>query len=509
MSALVEASVDTLLRWSEHPADFVREVFEVEPDAWQLDVLEAFPNRQRLAMKACKGPGKTAVLAWLIWNFLVTRPHPKVAATAVTKDNLDDNLWTELAKWQKRSKLLEAAFQWTKTRIFNREHPETWWASARTWSRSASPEQQADTLAGLHADYLLFILDESGGIPDAVMAAAEGGLANVVDPTRQEAHIVQAGNPTHLEGPLYRACTSEARLWHVTEITSDPDSPKRTPRVSVQWAREQIEKYGRDNPWVLVNVFGQFPPSSINTLLGPDDVRAAMSRVIGRDQYEFAARVLGIDVARQGDDASVIFPRQGRMAFPPLVFRNITGDQGAGHVSRKWIEWDANAAFIDGSGGWATSWVDHLRMLGRPVMPVEFAGKPNDGRFYNKRAEILFEAAQWVKDGGCLPNVPELLTEMTAVTYTFRGDRFLCEDKDQVKQRIGRSTDYFDAFALTFAQPVGPRQSSEHRLISLNGRHRARDYDPRLELMYGPDSIYGREDYDPRLALVAGSRGYH
>jgi phage terminase large subunit len=98
VSALAEASIDTLVRWADRPADFVRELFEVEPDAWQLDVLDAFPHRQRLAMKACKGPGKTAVLAWLIWNFLVTWPHPKVAATAITKDNLDDNLWTELAK---------------------------------------------------------------------------------------------------------------------------------------------------------------------------------------------------------------------------------------------------------------------------------------------------------------------------------------------------------------------------------------------------------------------------
>ena len=110
MSALDEASIETLLRWWEHPADFVREMFDVEPDAWQVDVLEAFPHNQRLAMKACKGPGKTAVLAWTMWNYLVTRPHPKVAATAITKDNLDDNLWTELAKWQKRSKLLESAF---------------------------------------------------------------------------------------------------------------------------------------------------------------------------------------------------------------------------------------------------------------------------------------------------------------------------------------------------------------------------------------------------------------
>src|SRR5947208_13502457 len=118
--------------------------------------------------------------------------------------------------------------------MFAKRSPESSWMRARSWARSANRQQQADTLAGLHADYVLFILDEAGGIPDAVMASAEAALASC-----KEGHIVQAGNPTHLEGPLYRACTSERRLWHVTEITADPDDPKRSTRVKKEWAREQ------------------------------------------------------------------------------------------------------------------------------------------------------------------------------------------------------------------------------------------------------------------------------
>ena len=89
------------------------------------------------------------------------------------------------------------------------------------------------------------------------MAAAEAGLAT--DLTGKKCKILMAGNPTHLEGPLYRASTSERDLWYLREITADPDDPMRTPRVSIQWAREKIAKYGKDNPWVLVNVFGKFP----------------------------------------------------------------------------------------------------------------------------------------------------------------------------------------------------------------------------------------------------------
>lgn len=409
-------------------------------------------------MKACKGPGKTTVEAWLAWNFLLTRPHPKIAATSITADNLRDGLWTEMAKWQARSPILQHAFDWQKERIVSKEHPETWWMSARTWPRSADQQQQADTLAGLHADYLLFLLDESGGIPDAVMVAAEAGLATGI-----ECHIVQAGNPTHLEGPLHRACTSQRHLWRVIEITADPDAPNRTPRVPVEWARQQIETYGRDNPWVLVNVFGRFPPSSLNSLIGPDEVRDAMNRDPHLVTYEFASRIVGVDVARFGDDASVIQKRQGLNAsFPPLMLRNHDAMAGAGAVARIWNEWSADAVMIDASGGYGAGWCDALRALNYRPREVQFAGEPSDKRYYNKRAQMWFEMCEWVKGGGALPSVPELVGELTQPTYTFKGDRLLLEDKDQIKQRLGRSPDYADALACTFAYdvPVAARRSA-------------------------------------------------
>ena len=77
----------------------MREEFGVEPDPWQLEALRVFPHNERLAMKACKGPGKTAVLAWLILNFLATRPEATLGATSITGDNLSNNLWPELSKW--------------------------------------------------------------------------------------------------------------------------------------------------------------------------------------------------------------------------------------------------------------------------------------------------------------------------------------------------------------------------------------------------------------------------
>lgn len=471
-------------RWREDPVLFVREVFKVEPDAWQLDVLRAFYTNQRLAMKACKGPGKTAVLAWLAWNFLATRPHPKVIATSITGDNLADGLWSEMAKWRNASPFLKQAFTWMKTSIVANDHPETWFMVARSWPKGGDTNQQADTLSGKHADFMLFILDEAGGIPDAVMAAAEAGLANAVPGTGREAHIVIAGNPTHLEGPLYRSCTSERDLWHVTEITGDPDDPKRSPRISVQWARDQIKKYGRDNPWVLVNVFGKFPPSSINSLLGPDDVRDAMQRHVRKENYSFAAKILGVDVAREGDDRSVIFPRQGLAAFMPTIMRNVKSIEGAGAVARQWRDWDADGCFVDNTGGFGGGWLDQLSNLGFSPVGVHFAGKANDPRYANKRAEMWFLMAEWIKKGGALPNIPELVAELTTPTYTFKGDALLLEDKDLIKERLTRSPDLADGLALTFAQPVLPKDSEQQRF---DARMQAEDARPQKRM----------QDYDP------------
>lgn len=490
-----QTAADKIRLWRERPDIFVREVFGVTPDAWQDDVLRAFPGSPRSAMKACKGPGKTALISWLCWNFLLTRPHPKMAATSITSDNLNDGLWTEMAKWRARSPLLQEEFTWTKTRIFANCAPETWWMSARTWPKGGDSNSQADTLAGLHADYLMFVIDEAGGVPDAVMAAAEAGLANAGGGGGHEAHIVIAGNPTHLEGPLYRACTSERHLWHVTEITSDPDDPKRTPRVSVEWARQQIEKYGRDNPWVLVNVFGKFPPSSLNSLLGPDEVKEAMSRKPHADDIEPFARILGVDVAREGDDSSVIFQRQGRLAYQPIILRNVDSLQGAGQVARRWTDWRADACMIDNTGGFGGGWIDQLRVMNRDALPVHFAGKPSDPRYVNKRAEMWFEMAQWIKEGGALPNIPELVAELTTPTYFFKGDKFQIEDKDDIKDRLGRSPDLADALALTFAFPVAPNM---HARIGLpQPKQQGSEYDPwERDRIQSGDQTMAVTDYD-------------
>ena len=475
--------VGKIREWRNDPLQFVWDNFgsafvginSKGPDPWQANALKAFPGVQRLAMKACKGPGKTCLLAWLAWNFLATRPQPNMAAVSVSNENLRDGLWKEMAKWQQYSPFLMNNFVFTKTRIFEKAHPNTWWLSARAWSKTADPQQQADALAGLHADYLLFILDEAGGIPDSVMATAEAGLSTGI-----ETKIVIAGNPTMLSGPLYRACTSQRHLWELVQITGNPDDPNRSPRISIEWAKEQIEQYGRDNPWVLVNVFGEFPPSSLNVLLGPDECEAAMKRKVDESELEGSQMRLGVDVARFGDDRTVIFPRRGLLAYPPIVLRNLRSNEVAAQVMLAAREYGAEVILVDDSGGFGGGVVDSLLQGGLSPIAVNFAGKAADVRYLNKRAEMWLGLRDWVQRGGILPSgCTDLIRELTTATYTFSNGKFQIEDKKMIKSRLGYSPDLGDGLALTFGIPeMNSKQSMLERMVGGIKKRLSWDYDP-------------------------------
>lgn len=476
--SVVKRAAARIKAWRESPARFIVENFGVEPDPWQVRALDAFrdPARQRIAMQACAGPGKSAVLAWCGWNFLACYgardEHPKGAALSVTRDNLRDNLWPELAKWQERSEFLRAAFTWTGERIYANDHPETWFLSARSFPKTANAEEQGRTLSGLHSQYILYLIDESGDINPAVLRSAEQGLGST-----RFGKILQAGNPTSHDGMLYAAATALRHQWELIRITGDPDDSERSPRIDIDWAREQIAAYGRDNPWVMAYILGLFPPSSINTLLGPDEVEAAIARHIPETAYHHAQRRLGVDVARFGDDRTVVFPRQGLWAGDPVVMRGATTDQIAARIVLARSRWESEMELVDGSGGYGGGVVDQLRLAGRAPIEVSASGRAADPRYYNRRAEMWWRMAEWVKRGS-LPDAPEIVRELTAPTYTLRDGKFLLEAKDQIKKRLGFSPDLADALAHTFALPDMPASGADPLGKVFGGRKLAVESDP-------------------------------
>lgn len=454
-----ETTVEALRSWRADPVLMVRQLFNAEPDPAQHQFLRSWASpdpRRRIAMQACAGPGKSAGLAWAGWNALLTRSdgtnHPNGAAISITQDNLKNNLWKELAKWRERSPVLQRAFEFTGSTIFEREHPQTWRLDARSFAKSADADAQGRTLSGLHAESIFYLIDESGDMPPAIGRAADQGLAGRC----QWGRIAQAGNPTSHNGLLHHSVTTQSARWDVIRITGDPDSPDRSPRIDLEEARESILLHGRDNAWVMAYVLGLFPPTSLNALLGPDDVRAAMGRHLSIDQYQFAQKRLGIDVARFGDDRTVIFPRQGLRAFNPVVMRQQRANPIAARVAMAKAKWGSELEFIDDTGTWGAGVIDQLITAGHSPIGIPFSAPAIDPRYKNRRAEMWLNMRDWVLRGGALPNIPEMVAELTEPTYTFSNGKFQLEEKDQIKKRLGRSPDLADALALTFALPDMP-----------------------------------------------------
>lgn len=490
-----------LAAWREPPygaCRFVQEEFGATPDPWQEKLLVAFldPGIQRISLQACAGPGKTCGMAWCALYFLGTQvsyeggayEHPKGLATSITGDNLRDNLWAELSKWLQRSPYLRAAFRWTAQRIFERANEATWFLAARSWPKSGTAEEQGRTFSGLHGRNVLVVVDESGAIPTPVLRAGEQALPNT-----RFGKILQGGNPISLEGMLREAATRLRHQWHILRITGDPADPEawvHSPRVATvapgqqapaDWAREQIAAYGYDNPWVRVYVRGEWPEASINTLLTLEEVTRAQERELAPGDYQWAQKRLGIDVARFGDDRSVIFARQGpnaRVNGSPVILRQVPTTDIAARVYQAKAKWRSDLEFVDDTGHWGHGVLDQLRAAGTSPHAVVFHAPALSPRYRNRRAEMWLSMAEAVKANVALPaHIPELLAELITPTYTFVGGAFQLEDKDQIKKRLGRSPDLADALALTYAMPDLPADVLLRLVQTATGRADI-DYDP-------------------------------
>ena len=477
--------VDFIAGFTQDPLGFVLAAFEwgqgelknfAGPDEWQREILTDIGKRLRdgrinaseavqVAVASGHGIGKSALVSWLILWAIATHEDTKGVVTANTENQLKTKTWAELAKWF-RLCLVKHWFELTATALFSRDqaHEKTWRIDMVPWS-----ERNTEAFAGLHnkGKRILLVFDEASAIPDLIWEVSEGAL------TDSDTEIIWCcfGNPT-LNTGRFRECFGRFRhRWATRQI--DSRTVAMTNKAQLQ---KWVDDYGEDSDFVRVRVRGVFPSSSANALLGPDEVESAMSRHYDVTQYEFAAKILGVDVARQGDDSSVIFPRQGRVAFKPRMLRIPDTMLVAQQVGLSMDKWKPDAVFVDSTGGYGVGVVDALRQINKSPIEVYFSGRALDPRYFNKRSEMWFEMAKWVKDGGALPRDQELAEELIAATYTFQGDKFRLGDKDDIKDLIGRSPDKADALALTFAYPVTP--SLAHIHPSFDQRGAKVEYDP-------------------------------
>jgi hypothetical protein len=131
---------------------------------------------------------------------------------------------------------------------------------------------------------------------------------------------------------------------------------------------------------------------------------------------------------------------------------------------------------VDATGGYGAGVEDMLKQMGMSVNPVNFASKASDERYFNKRSEMWYEMAEWVKRGGSIPKDPTLVKELTAPHYYIQNGKFRLEEKDIIKKRLGFSPDIADALALTFFMPETPRDSSMLEMMGVKEDRKKQDW---------------------------------
>ena len=223
-----------------------------------------------------------------------------------------------------------------------------------------------------------------------------------------------------------------------------------------------------------------FSAQGDDQLIALADTEDAAKRIYQKDHVKLSPIVLGIDPARFGDDRSVVFRRQGRQAFEPVVYRGIDNMELAARVANLIEQHDPDAVFCDAGAG--SGVIDRLRQLSYDVIEIPFGCKAiKPEQYINRRSEMWWLMKQWIEDGGAIPNDVALKQELATPIYWYDNvGRRVLESKDQIKKRLqgAGSPDLADALALTFALPVAKKVPEDIYIKRRKEATHQVDYDP-------------------------------
>lgn len=458
------------------------------PEDWQRDLLLDIENGLKSvadvineATASGHGIGKSAVVAWIILWAMSTFEDTRGVVTANTESQLRTKTWPELVKWHNLA-INRHWFKVTATAIFSvdPEHEKTWRIDAIPWS-----ETRTEAFAGLHnkGKRILVIFDEASAIPDVIWEVTEGAL------TDENTQIIWCvfGNPTRNTG-RFHACFNKLRhRWNNHRVDSRTVSITNKKQID-KW----IEDYGLDSDFVKVRVRGDFPSAGDRQFIPSDIVQEARGKHLRIDQYNFAAKIIGVDPAWTGEDEMTIYFRQGLMSRKLMTLpKNDDDYEVAGYIAKFEDDLKADAVFID--FGYGTGIYSAGKQMKRNWRLVKFGSKARSDRYLNKRIEMWADMKEWLKNGGAIEDDPVLCDELIGPEYYVvatggnAGKEFL-ESKDDMKKRGLSSPNRADALALTFAEPVKNRSqrqfeeltksSQEYNPFKFNQQTQQKEYNP-------------------------------
>lgn len=492
---------DKLLEWlasvSNDPYAFVLGAFpwgeigsrlenEHGPEEWQREVLcdirdglTDLNTAIQQAVASGHGVGKSALVSWLILWGISTLPDTRGVVTANTEAQLKGKTWAELGKWYHHF-IAKELFTLTATAIHSSDqaHERTWRIDMVPWS-----ERNTEAFAGLHnkGRRIIIIMDEASAIPDIIHETTEGAL------TDADTQIIWAmfGNPTRNNGRFKEAFPGGqfASMWKTRQVDSRTVSFTNKAQID-KW----IQVYGIDSDFVRIRVYGQFPRVGEMEFFSADDIEAAMNREVQVHLHDPLA--LGVDVARYGKNASVIYIRKGRDArtFDRQRFQGLNTVQLADKVFEVQAQFRADGIMVDG-GGVGGGVVDNIRAKQLHCYEVQFGGKDDTPhstwgsageKYANKRSGMYGAARAWLKTGS-IPNDPEFKKQFSAIKYTLnkRDEIQLISKEDMLKLEPDLELDDIDAFVLTFAHAL-----AMHGMAG--GEHLTK---PLVETEYNPYSL--------------------
>jgi phage terminase large subunit len=451
-----DAKGKPLTRYQRDPVGFARDVLGMRLWRKQREILNALAAKRDalVAVRSGHKVGKSRLDAVAAFWFAACFPGARAIMTSASGRQVKDILWREISAI------------WRKMTVAQREllgcHPPhvapdagVLWDDGREIKGFTTDDPER--MAGYSGENLLFILDEASGIERPIFEAIEGNRAGGTG------RVLMTSNPTRTTGEFFDAFHNK-RAFYVTFCISSLDSPNVTgeeepiPGIADPvWCEQMERKYGKTSPLYEIRVLGNFPSQGSNAVIGVAAIEEAKKRgeVMVEPQWSEARLHLGVDVARFGDDESVITARRGAWTAPPRVVLGFDTVEVAGlalKMARELVqpgEGRKPLVKVDGIGV-GGGVVDILRRSDEiEVVEVNVAEVSDDQDEYpNLRSQLWFGLANWL-DTGAIANDEALEGELAMPSYSFdaRGRRVVI-GKKEMKQKLGRSPDRAESLML-------------------------------------------------------------